>query len=395
MRLSTLRNACRNLPTPPVTQPHTRVRVFGLADRSLPVCHTSNHQLLLRAASSTSGTNSAEIAFKFGKQTKKTGPGYENTIRENVQRAKEEMVALQSTHPALKPTLAIIQAGEDDCLLEINKKMAGKVGLNLTQICLPKECTEDEKHVIASSQPGEDVRHSVEQCFYVDNCLQSLPTEEEASNLVTKLRAILATGGFNICQWASNQQEVICNLPKEAKSGSSERCFIQIHGEAQEMTLGLSWHFMENTLHYSHRLVAPSQTPMQNIYKTHASQYDPFGYILPFTTRAKVLVQRLWVKDRDWDDLHLPADLLEDWTTWEEELPQLPTVSLSLSYFPPNIEVSALTLELPSLVMHQGSLPMGQLLIIGEDSQAFESNVAFMLQRGSKVAPKKQQSMPH
>ncbi|KAL0967781.1 hypothetical protein UPYG_G00256820 [Umbra pygmaea] len=128
----------------PVTQPHTRVRVFGLADRSLPVCHTSNHQLLLRAASSTSGTNSAEIAFKFGKQTKKTGPGYENTIRENVQRAKEEMVALQSTHPALKPTLAIIQAGEDDCLLEINKKMAGKVGLNLTQICLPKECTEDE-----------------------------------------------------------------------------------------------------------------------------------------------------------------------------------------------------------------------------------------------------------
>jgi len=94
----------------------------------------------------------------------------------------------------------------------------------------------------------------------------------------------------------------------------------------------LSWHFMEDTLHYWHRLVAPSQTTIQNIYKILASQYDPLGHILPFTTRAKVLVQRLWAKDRNWDDPHLPANPLQAWTTREEELPQLPTVSLSWSY---------------------------------------------------------------
>ncbi|XP_024233965.1 monofunctional C1-tetrahydrofolate synthase, mitochondrial isoform X2 [Oncorhynchus tshawytscha] len=142
MRLSTLRHACRNLPTPSVHQPRTGVRVFGLAKSSLPLGPSSNSQLLLRAASSVSGTTSAEKAPKLGKQT--DGPGYENTIRENVQRTKEEMVALQRGHPALKPTLAIIQADEDDRLLELNKKMAGKIGLNVTQICLPRECTEDE-----------------------------------------------------------------------------------------------------------------------------------------------------------------------------------------------------------------------------------------------------------
>uniref|UniRef100_A0A673ZF65 Monofunctional C1-tetrahydrofolate synthase, mitochondrial n=1 Tax=Salmo trutta TaxID=8032 RepID=A0A673ZF65_SALTR len=142
MRLSTLRHACRNLPTPSVHQPRTGVRVFGLAKRSLPLGHSNNSQLLLRAACSISGTTSAEKAPKLGKQT--DGPGYENTIRENVQRTKEKMVALQRGHPALKPTLAIIQADEDDRLLEINKKMAGKIGLNITQICLPRECTEDE-----------------------------------------------------------------------------------------------------------------------------------------------------------------------------------------------------------------------------------------------------------
>ncbi|KAG9347642.1 hypothetical protein JZ751_005214 [Albula glossodonta] len=44
-----------------------------------------------------------------------------------IQRSKEELVSLQKSHPTVKPVLAIIQAGEDDILLEINKKMAGKI----------------------------------------------------------------------------------------------------------------------------------------------------------------------------------------------------------------------------------------------------------------------------
>lgn len=51
---------------------------------------------------------------------------------------------MQRDQPALSPVLAIIQAGDGDSLLDVNKKMAGKIGLNITQICLPRECTEDE-----------------------------------------------------------------------------------------------------------------------------------------------------------------------------------------------------------------------------------------------------------
>ncbi|KAJ8364831.1 hypothetical protein SKAU_G00136620 [Synaphobranchus kaupii] len=40
---------------------------------------------------------------------------------------------------------------------------------------------------------------------------------------------------------------------------------------------------------------------------------------LPAAVRAKVLVQQLWVKKRDWDDPDLPADLLEAWCSWEEK----------------------------------------------------------------------------
>ena len=71
---------------------------------------------------------------------------------------------------------------------------------------------------------------------------------------------------------------------------------------------------------------------MRNIYRVLASQYDPLGFILPYTTRAKVLVQRLWEKQRDWDDPNLPEELLTAWRTWETELAYLPQIQLPRCY---------------------------------------------------------------
>ncbi|XP_037837479.1 monofunctional C1-tetrahydrofolate synthase, mitochondrial isoform X2 [Kryptolebias marmoratus] len=54
------------------------------------------------------------------------------------------METLLRRNPEIQPLLAILQSGEDDSILEINKKIAGKIGLNVTQICLAKECHEDD-----------------------------------------------------------------------------------------------------------------------------------------------------------------------------------------------------------------------------------------------------------
>ncbi|XP_066533144.1 monofunctional C1-tetrahydrofolate synthase, mitochondrial [Hoplias malabaricus] len=75
---------------------------------------------------------------------KNAGVIQQNIVGDIIQRSKEELASVVTVHPALKPTLAIIQATEDDSLLEMNKKMAGKVGLNTMHICLPRHCTEEE-----------------------------------------------------------------------------------------------------------------------------------------------------------------------------------------------------------------------------------------------------------
>lgn len=43
-------------------------------------------------------------------------------------------------------------------------------------------------------------------------------------------------------------------------------------------------------LSYKHRPASDTMITMCSIYKTLASQYDPLGYIVPFTTQAKILI---------------------------------------------------------------------------------------------------------
>lgn len=163
-----------------------------------------------------------------------------------------------------------------------------------------------QRHMRDNSEPEEEVRATVERCFYVDNCLQSLPTTAEARDLVDKLRALLSSAGFVLRQWASNEPDVISHLPEDLRSRSAELWLAQDKTDSPESTLGLSWHFSTDMLGYKCRPVCYGALTMRNIYKVLASQYDPLGFILPYTTRAKMLVRCLWDKHRGWDDPQLP-----------------------------------------------------------------------------------------
>ncbi len=79
-----------------------------------------------------------------------------------------------------------------------------------------------QRHVHGHSKEGDDVRMSVDRCFYVDNCLQSLPSKAEAKYLLDKLWSLLASGGFEIRQWASNAPDILSHLPQDARSDNAE-----------------------------------------------------------------------------------------------------------------------------------------------------------------------------
>lgn len=251
-----------------------------------------------------------------------------------------------------------------------------------------------QTHVINHSLPGEDVREAVERCFYVDNHLQSLSSIDEAKKLVDKLKALLATGGFELRQWVSNTPEVISHLPKEARAESSELWLSQDQAGAdpQEQTLGLRWSCQSDTLGYKHRLQESPTPTMRNIYRVLASQYDPLGFIVPYTTRAKVLVQRLWDKHRQWDDPLLPSELLQTWNTWEEELEHLPLISFPRCYASTEMDLSDSVRDV-HIFCDASERAYGSVAYLRTEDSQGQVQVAFLTAR-SRVAPKRQQSMP-
>ena len=246
----------------------------------------------------------------------------------------------------------------------------------------------------AKEHPESDneVMTSVLRAFYIDNCLQSFPSSATAKTLLDKLRATLSHGGFEIRQWASNDSSVVKHLPPEARSVSTDLWLSQEGIDPQESTLGLRWSCLPDSLGYKHR-VTPIKIPtLRLIYRTLASQYDPLGYILPYTTRAKVLVQDLWKTKQGWDDPITPSELVDRWLKWEQELADLSSIRLPRCYVPACADQSGVYREL-HVFCDASERAYGTVVYLRVHDSQNHVHVAFVMAR-SRVSPKRQLSMP-
>lgn len=249
-----------------------------------------------------------------------------------------------------------------------------------------------QNHVTDHSQSEEDVYAVIHNSFYVDNCLQSLTCPAAAKAHVDKLQFLLADGGFELRQWANNNPNVVKHLPPELRSSSCELWLRQGQHDVQEPALGFYWNCKSDTLTYKHRRTNCSGAPMRSIYRVLASQYYPLGYIVPYTTRAKVIVRHLWEKKRDWDDPQLPEELLEKWYAWERELSQLPEITLPRCYTSPNLDQLHCTRQI-HMFCDASEQAYGSVPYLRTETLDGEVEVAFLAAR-SCVSPKKQQSVP-
>ncbi|KAJ8038240.1 hypothetical protein HOLleu_15605 [Holothuria leucospilota] len=61
---------------------------------------------------------------------------------------------------------------------------------------------------------SEEAARTVNESFYVDGCLKSVQTKEQAVALVKELRALLHRGGVRLTKWVSNSREVLETVPE-------------------------------------------------------------------------------------------------------------------------------------------------------------------------------------
>ncbi len=92
---------------------------------------------------------------------------------------------------------------------------------------------------------SKEVIDTVNRNFYVDDCLKSSPTKEEAIGLVKELPALLSRGGFRLTKWLSNEREVLSSVPDNERAPCVS---LDLEKLPKDSALGVRWNTETDSL---------------------------------------------------------------------------------------------------------------------------------------------------
>ncbi|XP_077966575.1 uncharacterized protein LOC144420797 [Styela clava] len=79
----------------------------------------------------------------------------------------------------------------------------------------------------------------VENGFYVDDCLTSSDSDEDAIDTKTQLCKLMKKGGFNLTKWILNSSTVMAKIPESEQTKSIKD--LDLHEPRKERVLGVFW----------------------------------------------------------------------------------------------------------------------------------------------------------
>ena len=157
----------------------------------------------------------------------------------------------------------------------------------------------------------KNIGQYVNDNFYVDDCLLSVQTIEEAKTAVTGLRELLLKGGFRLTKWFSNNIEILDDISL-ADRAAGFRMISDIL--PTERTLGLRWD--TNTDEFAFSFLLPDRLSCKRgLLSAIAGVYDPLGFIAPWLLPGKHLLQETCRQRLSWDD-QLPVELDKAICNW-------------------------------------------------------------------------------
>ena len=138
---------------------------------------------------------------------------------------------------------------------------------------------------------SERTRQAVDESFYVDDLLDSLPSVEDAIRIRGEVQELLGKGSFHMRKWRSSSQAVLDAIPEHDRAASAH---LSISDGAQQIApvvkaLGVVWDAETDTFTYTY--AAPRDQPWtkRQVLSKMASIFDPRGHIVPFAIRARLM----------------------------------------------------------------------------------------------------------
>ena len=176
-----------------------------------------------------------------------------------------------------------------------------------------------------------DVTSTIRRNFYVDDCLKSLPSVEDAIAHVSDLRSLLQRGGFRLTKWISSNREVLETIPEPEHAQTIKEISLQ---HVVERALGVQWRVNTDTFGFD--VNVKERPPMRRgILSIIGSVFDPFGFAAPFVLTAKKILQDLCKMKLGWDE-EIPPEYNVRWQKWLRDLPMLSKLAIDRCFKPAN-----------------------------------------------------------
>nr|XP_054589264.1 uncharacterized protein LOC129153612 [Nothobranchius furzeri] len=138
--------------------------------------------------------------------------------------------------------------------------------------------------------------------FYVDDCLVSAASEEEAKALYYELSAICLKGGFLLNKWISNSRDVLVAIPEAYRAKEIKDFDLTNYKLPVERVLGVQWCVEPDAFKFKIVLKALPLT-RHGILSAVSSVHDPLGLLALVILIAKKILQNLCRRKIGWDDL--------------------------------------------------------------------------------------------
>ena len=238
------------------------------------------------------------------------------------------------------------------------------------------------RHAVEQYAPGDEgLKKVITEQFYMDDLSESVRDTEEALKLKAKLTRTLEGGKFDIRKWQSNKREV-CDAEEDQTSAT---------------VLGTKWNLDTDTL--SVKVVKPLDGDVltkRKILANVASYYDVFGMLSGLLIRPKILLQKLWQLNVDWDTpLQDRPEICSMFDHISKDLEGATKIEISRCLIPDEFRGSR---PLPEVSLHgfsdasEDAMGLGVWLRWSESEEA-EAHLSFVAGR-ARLTPLKQSSMP-
>ena len=168
---------------------------------------------------------------------------------------------------------------------------------------------------------------------YVDDICESVSTIHEEKQLTTDVDKLLNSGGFHVKGWLSNK--ALGNTVTSKLDGDQLPMKL-LQGSAEEKVLGVIWDHEQDIFTFNVHPPGEITLTKRTVLSYIARIYDPIGIAAAFLIRAKIGMQRLWLKGLSWDE-ELPPEIQAAWTSFFQEMNWLNNVMFERSLTPDSI----------------------------------------------------------